>query len=106
VSFSHPGWLAAGLAVCLCLLWIWRRYDVRQHAALTRFVSPQLSTQLTQSVSIGRRRLRRGLLLASLALLFAALAGPSSGITGRRSPAAAMKSFSPWILRAACRHRM
>jgi Ca-activated chloride channel family protein len=79
VSFSHPGWLAAGLAVCLCLLWIWRRYDVRQHAALTRFVSPQLSTQLTQSVSIGRRRLRRGLLLASLALLFAALAGPLVG---------------------------
>jgi Ca-activated chloride channel family protein len=79
VSFSHPGWLPAGLAACLCLLWIWRRYDVRQHAALARFIAPHLRAQLTPSVSIGRRRLRRGLLLAALALLFVALAGPLVG---------------------------
>jgi len=79
VSFSDPLWLLAGLAACLCLLLLWRRYDTRQHAALARFISPHLREQLTQSVSIGRRRLQRGLTLAALALLFVALAGPQIG---------------------------
>jgi Ca-activated chloride channel homolog len=79
VSFSHPLWLPAGLVACLCVLWLWRRYDARQHAALARFVSAHLREQLTPSVSVWRRRLRRGLLMASLALLFVALAGPLVG---------------------------
>jgi Ca-activated chloride channel family protein len=79
VSFSHPAWLAAGVAACLALLGLWHRYDARQHAALARFVSAHLRSQLTQSVSIGRRRIQRTLLLAALALLFAALAGPLAG---------------------------
>jgi Ca-activated chloride channel homolog len=79
VTFSHPGWLPAGLIACLCLLWMWRRYDARQHVALARFISAHLRGQLTQSVSIGRRRAQRGLLLAALALLFVALAGPLVG---------------------------
>jgi Ca-activated chloride channel family protein len=79
VTFSHPGWLPAGFIACLCLLWMWRRYDARQHAALARFISAHLRAQLTQSVSIGRRRAQRGLLLAALALLFVALAGPLVG---------------------------
>ena len=77
--FSHPAWLPAGFIACLCLLWLWRRYDARQHAALARFVSAHLRGQLTQSVSIGRRRTQRGLLLAALTLLFIALAGPLVG---------------------------
>ncbi len=77
--FSHPAWLPAGFIACLCLLWLWRRYDARQHAALARFISAHLRAQLTQSVSIARRRAQRGLLLASLALLFVALAGPLVG---------------------------
>jgi Ca-activated chloride channel family protein len=77
--FSHPAWLPAGLVACLCLLWLWRRYDARQHAALARFISAHLRAELTQSVSIGRRRVQRGLLLAALALLFVALAGPLVG---------------------------
>ncbi|HWY95007.1 MAG TPA: VWA domain-containing protein, partial [Steroidobacteraceae bacterium] len=77
--FSHPAWLPAGFIACLCLLWLWRRYDARQHAALARFVSAHLRAQLTQSVSIGRRRAQRGLLLTALALLFIALAGPLVG---------------------------
>jgi Ca-activated chloride channel family protein len=77
--FSHPAWLPAGLVACLCLLWLWRRYDARQHAALVRFISAHLRAELTQSVSIGRRRVQRGLLLAALALLFVALAGPLVG---------------------------
>ena len=79
MSFSHPAWLAAGVAACLALLGLWHRYDVRQHAALARFVSAHLRSQLTQSVSIGRRRIQRTLLLAALALLFVALAGPLAG---------------------------
>ena len=34
MSFSHPAWLAAGLLACLCLAWMWWRYDARQQAAL------------------------------------------------------------------------
>jgi Ca-activated chloride channel family protein len=79
VRFSHPVWLPAGFIACLCLLWLWRRYDARQHAALAGFISAHLRAQLTQSVSIGRRRIQRGLLLAALALLFVALAGPLVG---------------------------
>jgi Ca-activated chloride channel family protein len=77
--FSHPAWLPAGFIACLSLFWLWHRYDARQHAALARFVSAHLRGQLTQSVSIGRRRTQRGLLLAALALLFIALAGPLVG---------------------------
>jgi len=77
--FSHPAWLPAGFIACLCLLWLWHRYDARQHAALTRFISAHLRAQLTQSVSVGRRRVQRGLFLAALALLFVALAGPLVG---------------------------
>ncbi len=79
MKFSHPLWLAGGACACLALLWLWRSYDVRQHAALARFVAAHLRVQLTQSVSIGRRRLQRMLLLASVALLFVALAGPELG---------------------------
>jgi Ca-activated chloride channel family protein len=77
--FSHPAWLPAGFIACLCLLWLWRRYDARQHAALALFVSAHLRAQLTQSVSVGRRRIQRALTLAALALLFVALAGPLMG---------------------------
>jgi Ca-activated chloride channel family protein len=79
VTFAHPGWLAAGFIACLCLLWLWRSHDARQHAALARFVSVHLREQLTQSVSLGRRRAQRALFLAALILLFAALAGPLVG---------------------------
>src|SRR3984957_19679059 len=79
VMFSHPAWLPAGFIACLCMLWLWRRYDARQHAALARFVSAHLRAELTQSVSVGRRRVQRALTLAALALLCVALAGPLVG---------------------------
>jgi Ca-activated chloride channel homolog len=79
VSFSHPAWLAAGLLACLCLLGMWWRYDVRQQTALARFISAHLRAELTQSLSVGRRRVRRALLLLAVALLFVALAGPLVG---------------------------
>jgi Ca-activated chloride channel family protein len=58
---------------------MWQRYDARQQAALVTFVAEHLRAQLTNSLSIGRRRVKRGLLLAALALLFVALSGPLAG---------------------------
>ena len=79
MSFGHPEWLPVGLVVCLVLIWMWRRYDARQFAALSQFVSPHLRVQLTQSLSVAARRTQRVLYLAAVALLFIALAGPLIG---------------------------
>jgi len=79
VSFSHPLWLAVGLLACAGLLALWYAYDRRQQRALAGFVSPHLRTELTQSVSIARRRAQRALLLLCVATLFIALAGPLVG---------------------------
>jgi len=77
--FVHPGWLAAGLAACLGVLWTWRRYDERQRKALAAFVSAHLSMELTRSISATRRRVKRTLFAAAVALVFAALAEPQAG---------------------------
>jgi Ca-activated chloride channel family protein len=61
------------------MLWVWRRYDARQRAALEQFVAPQLRTELTRSLSGIRTRVKRALFAASIALLFVALAGPQAG---------------------------
>ena len=79
LRFSHPEWLLVGLLACCVLLWIWRRHDARQRAALAQFISPHLREQLTQSISVARRRTRRALFAASMALLFVALAEPQAG---------------------------
>ncbi len=79
MRFDNSWWLPAGLLACLVLIWMWHRYDARQHEALARFVSAHLRRQLTRSISIARRRAQRGLYLAALACLFGALAGPKVG---------------------------
>jgi Ca-activated chloride channel family protein len=84
VIFAHPGWLLAGLAACLGALWTWRGYDARQRKALEAFVSPHLGLELTRSISVTRRRLKRGLFIAAVALLFAALAEPQAGFHWER----------------------
>ncbi len=58
---------------------MWYRYDARQHAALAKFVSAHLRGQLTRSISVARRRTQRGLYLAAVACLFAALSCPLVG---------------------------
>jgi Ca-activated chloride channel family protein len=63
---------------------MWFRYDARQHAALAKFVSAHLRGQLTRSISVARRRARRGLYLAAMACLFAAIAGPLVGYRWER----------------------
>jgi Ca-activated chloride channel family protein len=79
VRFSSPLWLPAGLLTVLLLVWLWRLYDARQHAALAKFVSAHLRHQLTRSISPARRRAQRGLFLTAVICLFLALAGPLVG---------------------------
>ena len=79
VRFSDPNWLLAGLLTGVVLIGMWRRYDVRQQAALAKFVAPHLRLRLTGSVSGVGRFVQRGLFLASTLCLFAALAGPQLG---------------------------
>jgi Ca-activated chloride channel family protein len=79
VRFNDPLWLVAGLMTCIALIAMWYRYDARQQAALAAFVAPQLRRRLTGSVSRAARLVQRGLLLASVLCLFAALAGPELG---------------------------
>jgi len=79
VRFTHPWWLLSGLLAGIVLLWLWRVADARRRAALARFVAAHLRDELTQSISVARRRAQRGLFLAAVALLCAALAGPQWG---------------------------
>jgi Ca-activated chloride channel family protein len=79
VRFSDPYWLLAGSLTCIVLVGVWRRYDVRQQAALAKFIAPHLRQRLTGSVSGVRRFVQRGLFLTSTLCLFAALAGPLIG---------------------------
>ncbi|HEY2781727.1 MAG TPA: VWA domain-containing protein [Steroidobacteraceae bacterium] len=79
MRFGSPVWLLAGLIAAAVLVWLWRLYDMRQHAALARFVSAHLRHKLTRSISRGRRRVRRGLYLGAVICLFAALAQPQVG---------------------------
>jgi Ca-activated chloride channel family protein len=71
--------LLAGLLTCLVLVGMWRRYDVRQQAALAQFVAPHLRRRLTGSVSRIRRLMQRGLFAGAALGLCAALAGPLFG---------------------------
>jgi Ca-activated chloride channel homolog len=79
VRFSDPHWLVAGLLTGMVLVGMWRRYDIRQQAALAKFVAPHLRLRLTGSVSRVARFVQRSLFLASTLCLFVALAGPELG---------------------------
>jgi len=79
VKFAQPIWLLVGLAACALAAWRHRRYDRRQRAALATFASQHLVERLTQSVSSGRRMLKRVLVIAGIASLFLALARPQAG---------------------------
>ena len=79
MKFAEPLWLIAGLAVIAALLWLYRRFDARQRAALAEFASSHLLAKLTASFSPGRRRVKRLLFAAALGLVFVALARPQLG---------------------------
>ena len=79
MRFNQPYWLLAGVLTCIVLVALWRWYDVRQQAALTKFLAPHLRLRLTGSLSGARRFLQRFLFSTSVLCLFAALAGPELG---------------------------
>jgi Ca-activated chloride channel homolog len=79
MKFAEPFWLVAGAAVVVLLWWLYRRFDLRQRAALAEFASSHLLARLTASFSPGRRRVKRLFFVAALFLVFAALARPQYG---------------------------
>ena len=79
MTFAEPLWLLAGLAACVALVWLYRRFDARQRAALTTFASSHLLGQLTASFSTSRRAFKRVLYVAGVACVFLALARPQWG---------------------------
>lgn len=79
MKFTSPWWLAAGLCSGVLVILMWRIANARQHAALAKFVSSHLRSQLTRSISLNKRRVQRGLFWTALICLFAALAGPLVG---------------------------
>ena len=79
MKFAEPLWLLAGAAACGALLWTWRRYDLRQRAALADFASSHLHAELTKSFSIVKRNWKRGLIFAAVTCLFVALSRPQAG---------------------------
>ena len=74
MTFAEPLWLLAGLIACVALVWLYRRFDARQRAALTTFASSHLVGQLTASFSKPRRAFKRVLYVAGVACVFIALA--------------------------------
>jgi Ca-activated chloride channel family protein len=79
MKFAEPIWLFAGVAVIAVLLGLYRRFDLRQRAALAEFASHHLLAKLTASFSPGRRRLKRALFVVAIAFTFVALARPQLG---------------------------
>src|SRR5262245_11881600 len=79
MQFAQPLWLLVGLTACAALVWLYRRFDVRQRAALAQFASARLLPKLTSSVSASRRLAKRVFFALGVALLFVALARPQAG---------------------------
>jgi Ca-activated chloride channel family protein len=79
MKFAQPIWLLVGFIACAALFWRYRRFDARQRAELRKFASESLIAQLTGSVSAGRRRLKRALVVAGIACVAIALARPLIG---------------------------
>jgi Ca-activated chloride channel family protein len=79
MKFAEPFWLLAGLIVVAGLFWLYRRFDLRQRAALADFASSHLLSQLTSSFSPVRRWIKRVLFAVAVALIFTALARPQFG---------------------------
>ena len=79
MNFAEPIWLVAGAVVIVGLFLLYRRFDLRQRAALADFASSHLLSRLTASFSPARRRVKRAFFVAALALVFVALARPQLG---------------------------
>jgi len=71
--------LIAGLAACTILGYGFYHFQKKGHAALQRFAAGHLLEKLTESVSPGRRTIKRILLIIAVASIFVALARPQVG---------------------------
>ncbi len=81
MHFAQPLWLLGGALTCALLLWQFRRFDFAQRRALAQFASARLLHDLTSSVSPVRQRIKRGLFVLGIGLLFVTLARPQAGFT-------------------------
>jgi len=79
MDFAQPAWFIVGFALCLGLLFFFRALESKRRAALEKFAARQLLGRLTGTLSTTRRTLKKGLLLAAVFLIFAALARPQLG---------------------------
>jgi Ca-activated chloride channel family protein len=77
--FAEPTWLIAGAVLIAALLFLYRRFDLRQRAALAEFASSHLLARLTASFSPARRWVKRGLFLGAVGFVCIALARPQWG---------------------------
>jgi Ca-activated chloride channel homolog len=79
MQFEQSIWLMAGAATCALLGVGFYHFQKKGKVALERFAAGHLLGKLTESVSPGRRRVKRVLLLAAVASLFVSLARPQIG---------------------------
>ncbi len=79
MKFANPLWLIVGLIACAALVWLFRRFDKWQRAALKNFAAGHLLQQLTVSFSRPRQNLKRILFVIGVGCLFVALARPQWG---------------------------
>ncbi|MFZ4776340.1 MAG: VWA domain-containing protein, partial [Terrimicrobiaceae bacterium] len=80
LTFGSPLWLWGLLALpVFAALYVWSQF--RGRALVPKVVAPRLREQLAGSVSVVRRAIRGGLILATLALALVALAQPRYGFT-------------------------
>jgi Ca-activated chloride channel family protein len=75
-GFIEPVWLGVGLLAVVAVLLLERGARRRREQAVRLFAASHLVAALTGSVSARNRRLKQGLLVAAVALLFLALARP------------------------------
>lgn len=79
MQFENTSWILVGLAITLGLAWVFHRTHSARVDALKKFASGHLLDKLTESVSPGRRKLKRALFLLAVFSLFVALARPQVG---------------------------
>ncbi len=83
LHFARPIWLYAGVVVCAGVAALYWRFDRRRDADLAKWMHPRFRQRLTVGYSPRLRKLKRGLWLAAMMLLFAAVAGPRMGYEWR-----------------------
>ena len=79
LHFAQPLWIIVGLVVCAGVVGLFRRFDRRREADLSKLIHPRFRQRLTEGFSPGLRNLKRGLWLLGVLLVFTAVARPQMG---------------------------